>query len=64
MTKKEQQKMDRQLQNISDKLLINGWRQCQDIVDDIYERLLTIMAHDIAEQQQNIKNYKNKELML
>lgn len=40
MNKKEQKILDRQLDDIADKLLIDGWRCTLSITDDIYRRML------------------------
>lgn len=61
MTKREQQRLDRQLENIADNLLIKGWSDCRSIADDYYLRMLEILNERITKDIERLKNNKNKE---
>ena len=60
MTKKEQQKLDNQLADIADKLIMDGWKACNAITEEYYLRLLEIMHESIDVRIDYIKERRLK----
>ena len=53
MNKKEQKIVDRQLDDIADKLLLDGWRCTYAITDGLYKRMLFRLRDKIDEKLKN-----------
>ena len=58
MNKKEQKILDRQLDDIADKLLIDGWRCTLSITDGIYRRMLIKLRDRIDDKLMNMEEAK------
>lgn len=60
MTKKEQQRLDKQLEGIAENLLLRGYVETQEITSDYYLHLLEIMRDSCDRRISYIKEQKMK----
>lgn len=58
MNKKEQKKLDRQLDDIADKLLIDGWRCTYAITEGLYRRMLVRLRDRIDDKLMDMEASK------
>lgn len=58
MNKKEQKILDRQLDDIADKLLIDGWRCTYAITEGLYKRMLVRLRERIDVKLNNMEEAK------
>ena len=58
MNKKEQMNLDRQLDKIADKLLIDGFRCTYAITEGLYRRMLVKLRDRIDEKLKNTEEEK------
>ena len=62
MTQKDQKKLDAQLSQIGDKLIMEGWKACNAITEDYYIRLLEIMQESIDVRLKYLKEQRMKRM--